>query len=395
MYPLTEDLVDFLLSDRAQNELEGLAEIDLGGRATLKVLTRLRETYAADEAAVLLDQARLRRAAVGKFPSPHRLLFVDEGLQQATSRAVAVYRAEQFASYQNLADLGCGIGADTIAFAEAGLEVLAVERDPIRARIAEINLEALGLDSLVRVVRADWTQIPIDVQAAFADPSRRVDGQRILRLDKMEPPISAIHKLRKQVPDIVVKVAPGVSDEEVPSGAEVEFISESGSMKEAMLRFGGLQLGVARRATLLPGPYYLDSSMPIGDVPVHEPLGFLYEPDPAVLRATLVQTLATRLGAAQLDKFIAYLTSDAFVPTPFARAWRVLKQGKFHLKTLNQWLRELEVGNVIIKKRGSPIETESFQRRLKTVSKGITVTVFFTRVCDRPWMIVGTEIKAF
>jgi hypothetical protein len=233
----------------------------------------------------------------------------------------------------------------------------------------------------------------IDVQAAFVDPSRRIDDRRVFRLDEMAPPISVILRLLEQVPNTAVKVAPGVSYEEIPSEAEVEFISEGGAMKEALLRFGGLRLGVARRATLLPGPCHLDSSMPIGTVPVHEPLDFLYEPDPAVIRATLVQTLATHLGAAQLDRSIAYLTSDTLVPTPFARVWRVLKHGSFHLKTLNRWLRELGVGNVIIKKRGSPIEPETFKRRLKTVSRGTTVTVFFTRVCEHPWMVVATEIE--
>jgi hypothetical protein len=125
---------------------------------------------------------------------------------------------------------------------------------------------------------------------------------------------------------------------------------------------------------------------------VQAPMTYLYEPDPAVLRAGLVTTLATRIGAAQIDATIAYLTSEAPVSTPFARSWRVERHDHFHLKTLNKWLREREIGHVTIKKRGSPIDVDTFRRRLKPLPGGRSATVFFTRVQGAPWMILGTEV---
>ncbi len=138
MVPLTLDLIDFLLGPPAVEALADLAANDLGDQRTLALITGLRASFAPDQAAALLDQARLRRRAVDKFPYADRLLFTDEALQQASSRAVAAYRAQQFAALADrlsdsplrIADLGCGIGADTIALSEAGLHVQAVERDP-------------------------------------------------------------------------------------------------------------------------------------------------------------------------------------------------------------------------------------------------------------------------
>ena len=121
------------------------------------------------------------------------------------------------------------------------------------------------------------------------------------------------------------------------------------------------------------------------------PLAYIFEPDPAILRATLVQHLARQLSAAQLDPTIAYLTADRLVETPFARAWRVLRHGPFHLKTLNHWLREMNAGEVIVKKRGTAIDPDEFRRRLKTIPGGQPLTVFLTRVQARPWMIVAGE----
>ena len=434
MVPLTLDLIDFLLSPPASEALTDLAASDLSDQRTLALITSLRASFAPDQAAALLDQARLRRRAVDKFPHADQLLFTDEALQQASSRAVAAYRARQYAALSDpasdpslrVADLGCGIGADTLALAEAGLHVLAVERDPVRARIAQINVAALGLDERVEVVERDWVEMfageesaqvkrtltptlsqgeresephsgplslreraGVRVRAAFVDPSRRAGDRRIFSLEDMEPPLSAVLALAERVPAVAVKTMPGIADADIPANAEVEFISERGQMKEALLRFGAMRTGAARRATLLPGPYHLDSDAPLIDAPATEPSACLLEPDPAVIRATLVQHLATALGASQIDPTIAYLTADRWIDTPFARCWNVLRHGPFHLKTLNRWLREMEAGTVIVKKRGSPIDPDDFRRRLKTTPGGQPVTVFVTRSLGRPWMIVA------
>ena len=392
MVPLTSELIDFLVSDRSQGVLTDLAQQDVSPAATLSQLTALRRQFTPAQAGALLDQARLRRRARAKFPHADRLLFTDEALQQASSHAIACFRADRFSRYRRVADLGCGVGADTLALANAGPKVIAVERDPIRARLTCLNVAARGLANRVRVVCADWTRLSLDTDAAFADPSRRAGGKRVFRLSEMGPPISAIHAFRARVPDVAVKVAPGISYDEIPREAEVEFISERGTCKEALLLFGDLRRGVARTATLLPGPHKLDSAAPVGEVPVSRPQSFLYEPDPTILRATLVRTLATALNAAQIDASIAYLTSDTFVSTPFARAWSVARDGPFHLKTLNRWLREMSAGDVIVKKRGSPIDPVTFRRRLQTTPGGPVLTVFLTHVLDRPWMVIGEEV---
>ncbi|MBE2232719.1 MAG: hypothetical protein IAE85_04420, partial [Anaerolinea sp.] len=163
MIPLTLPLVDFLLTAEAQAALAELASQELNDQASLPLLTRLRRAWPPDQAAALLDQARLRRKAGDKFPQPERLLFTDEALQQASSRAVAAYRAQQFLRAlgpAQIVDLGCGLGADTIALAEAGLQVLAVEKDPVRARIAAANVIALGLGERVQVVWGDFALTP-------------------------------------------------------------------------------------------------------------------------------------------------------------------------------------------------------------------------------------------
>src|SRR5262249_51457002 len=81
-------------------------------------------------AAAALTQALLRRRARARLgPEAGRLLFPGAGLEQATRALVANRRAERLkaAGVTRVADLGCGIGADMIAFARAGLAVVAAD----------------------------------------------------------------------------------------------------------------------------------------------------------------------------------------------------------------------------------------------------------------------------
>jgi len=184
-----------------------------------------------------------------------------------------------------------------------------------------------------------------------------------------------------------VKISPGVDYAELPPGAEVEFVSEKGMVKEGVLWFGDLSTGVGRRATLLPGRETLtDEAHP--PIPVTVPGAYLYEPDGAVIRAHLVEQLAARLGATKLDPDIAYLTADELTLTPFARAYAIDESMPFSLKRLRSRLRALGVGRVVVKKRGSPISPSELIRKLK-LRGDQERTIFLTHLDGQPSVLIG------
>jgi hypothetical protein len=356
-------------------------------------VTRLRERYSLQEAGWLLDQVLLQARAGDKFEHPERCLLLEEALQQASSLCLSRYHAQQFSEFRRIADLGCGIGGDLLGLTALIPTVTGVELDPIRAALARFNVINNGFTTGAEVVEGDWTRMRLDVEAAFIDPGRRVGGRRVFSLQEMIPPLPLILKLQNQIPNLAIKAAPGVDRSEIPPTAEVEFISEKGEMKEALLRFGALKQGHARRATLLPtGAQMTAPDHRDPPIAVQEAASYLYDPDPTILRAHLVKPLAAQIGAAMLDGEIAYLSSDRFVKTVFARVWQVKRQGPFHLKNLNRWLQETKAGEVVLKKRGSVIDTDEFQKRLKTIPGGKKVTVFFTQCKGKPWMILAEDV---
>lgn len=365
-----------LRSVTGQALLAELAARHLSEADILRELTRLRAHYPADLARAAVEQTLLRQRAHAKFSQADRLYFTREALEQATSEPVATHRAHRLADYAHVADICCGIGGDLLALAAAGPSVTAVDRDELRLALATANAAALSVDQRVRFVCADMLSMsPPPADALFCDPGRRTGGRRRFAVEQYEPPLAQILTWQARTPALAVKLGPGVKLAELPHtpGYEVEFVSLNGELKEATLWCGPLAT-TPRRATVLhqatTGPSPVLTATMTADT-MHPPSrlappgSFLYEPDPAIIRAGLVTKLATQLDAAQLDADIAYLTSDQHVATPFARIWRVLEWLPFNLKRLRARLRELDAGAVTVKKRGSPLDTDVLARQLR------------------------------
>ncbi|MBT2411736.1 methyltransferase domain-containing protein [Streptomyces sp. ISL-12] len=361
----------------------------------LAVATRLRRTHPADLVSAALGQARLRQRAVAKFGAEDagRMFFTPNGVEQSTRASVAAYRARRFTALgvTSVADLCCGIGGDAIALARAGIRVLAVDRDPATAAAARANAEALGLDGLIEVREGDVAEVETSgYDAVFVDPARRGGRGRIFDPEAYSPPLSwAVRAARTASRAAALKVAPGIPHEAVPDGAEAEWISDGGDVKEAVLWFGTEPGAV--RATLLPGPRTLLSRRLL-DPDVRTPGRYLYEPDGAVIRAHLVAEVADQVGGGLLDATIAYVTADELRPTPYATAYEITDLMPFNVKKLKALLRERGVGTLTVKKRGSAVEPEELRRKVKPQGPH-AATVFLTRVAGAPTMLLGHPVR--
>lgn len=389
-------LFERILAPAGQVLLAELAERDLRDATLLSELERLRARYDAPFARAAVELALLRKRAASKFPRADRMYFTREALEQATAAPVAIHRAQRLVAAlgpsPHVADLCCGIGGDALAFAAAGARVTALDNDPLRLALAEANAHALGLAERVTFVCADVTAAPPPVaDALFCDPARRSAGRRVFDAEQYQPPLSLVLGWRAFVPALGVKLAPGIDYDSLEGieGCEVEFVSLAGELKEAVLWCGPLA-SASRRATLLPAGVSLTNDPSLAPLDVRTPGSYLYEPDPAIIRAHLVAEVGHQLGAAQLDATIAYLTADERVATPLARSWPIHEWLPFNLKKLRARLREYDVGPVTVKKRGSPLDTDALARQLS--GKGATpLVVVLTLVQGRPAALICGE----
>jgi hypothetical protein len=378
--------IEFLASSTGKTLLQRLSDENLSETNTLSLLTRLRKDYSPEQAGAALEMARLRLKAVDKFgDDAAKMFFTRDALEQASDPLIRDYRAELIGA-KILVDAGCGIGADSLAFAKAGASVIGLDIDPVRVEIASYNARVSGLNARFEVADIRDGLPPSDI--AFFDPARRDDqGKRIYDVDHYQPPLSIVRAWNQA--SVMVKLSPGVDLDQLKSYAGlVNFISVAGDLKEALLSLGD---GVRRkRATLLrPGEHYL-WEREVGFIPdtvITPPRGWLIEPDPAILRAGLVQDAAAKFDGSLLDDTIAYFTTDTKPESPWIRAWQILDWMPFNVKKLRAYLREHNVGNVTVKKRGSPVTPEVLIPQLK-LNGSQSRTLVLTRFQRQPIVII-------
>ena len=327
-----------LLTPTGQQALQAAEALAPREHDFLHYLTSLSRLYPNELASAALEIAILRLEARSKFPEAEKMYFTRPALEQASSQQVASYRCQRFAGCERLLDLGCSVGGDTLALSRLAPTV-GIDLDPLRLAMAAANLAGANLDALAPAhetlfIQADLRDpLPIRFSpdltgfknlsglhaGAFFDPARRTAERRIFSVNRYQPPLEVIQGWLPKIPALGVKLSPGVDLSELESyQGEVEFISLKGELKEAVLWLGALKTA-QRRATVLPGEQTLtgipDQPTESGDtVRLSEPLDYLYEPDPAVLRAGLVRTLGAQLDASRWS--FRGSTSSRLLPPP-------------------------------------------------------------------------------
>jgi hypothetical protein len=383
--------------------LASLPQYDAG--AELRLQTRLREAgYAPELVSAALLQSQLRVRGRDKFgPFADGMLFTVDGLEQATRFEVAARHAARYlrAEVRLVHDLGCGIGADAMAFAGLDLAVRAVEADAVTATVAGVNLRHWPAAQVVHG-RAEDVSLPTGEEArhtgVWLDPARRLGGpadargrpRRVVSLDRMSPTWAQVQGYAARVPATGAKLAPAFPHAARPDGAEAQWVSWRGEVVECAVWWGPLVETVGRTATVLrPGSDAVtlteaDASgggAPLGSV--GELGGYLYEPDRAVIRAGLTGALARLVGGAELDDGVGYVSADVPLDVPWAHRYAVVEAMPWNVKAVRGWLRTRGVGRLTIKKRGVVLEPEEVRRQLR-LSGASEATVVLTRVAGLP-----------
>ena len=392
-----------LLSPEGQELLAKVGSFEAKADVVKLVSSLRAEGHDAGLVAAVLTQAKLRRRAAAKFgPFADRMIFTEAGLEQASRLSVAALHANRFrqAGIENVADLGCGIGAESLALASLDINVKAFEIDEVTAAVATYNLAPF---ENAYVEQADVTELDLSkFDGLFFDPARRELGgparERATR--KFDP--AAFSPTFDFVLDAAakkptgVKFGPGHPHEGIPANAEAQWVSVDGDLVELGLWFGAVARPDVKRAALLINGTtrheIVSHSAERMDAPIGELSGYVYEPDNAVVRSHLIGQLAEQIQAHLFAPEIAYLTSDQQIESPWLKGYKVLDNLVFDRKKLKAYLRERGIGVLEIKKRGSDIVPEQLRKELALKGEG-AATLIVTRVGDAHRVLVCEALK--
>jgi hypothetical protein len=385
-----------LLTAEALRLLDEVGEID-SKADVLAIITKLRKAgHPALLVTEVITQARLRTRAKAKFGDfASSMLFAEAGLEQATRLQVAALHAERLklGGYKKIADLGCGIGADSLAFASLGLEVTAVEQDPQTAALASFNLAPFP-NAEVQVSDAEQFDLS-SFDAVWLDPARRDlerKGAKHITLTPADfsPNLDWSFGIAKPKG---IKLGPAFPLELIPADVEAQWVSHQGDLVELVLWFDGLRDKPGRTALMLKdGQRYIFEGLGLERSVVDSLKQYIYEPDSSLIRSQLLGEFASQQGMTGVSEGIAYLSSESLVSSPWLKTYEVLETLPLDELTIRKALSKRGIGKLEIKKRGVDITPEELRPKLKLKGEG-AATLILTKVGDARRALIVQPIR--
>lgn len=339
-------------------------------------LERLRKMAGSTEmAATAVRLAHAQHKAADKFARGARMWVEPVGVEQATAEPVARYKAGRFHASPVVVDLCSGIGGDAIALA-AHVPVIAVDSDAAMCRRVRWNAGVYEVADSVLAVRARAEAFPLPPEArVHLDPDRRAHGGRGERparaLEDYAPGPEFWTSLIHRAPGGAIKLSPAADlarhfPQSTGPAIEIDVISLRGECKEATVWFGELA-ECRRRATRLPEHAVWTDRDGFDPEPpgVAPPDGWIFDPDPSLIRAGLLDGFARMHRLCRAAEGVDYLTGPEWIDSAFLSAFAVIEVSPLDRRHLRRMLQRHRVGTLEIKVRGLDLTPETLRARLK------------------------------
>jgi hypothetical protein len=379
----------WLFSDEGKSLVLQVEEDFRERKNALSINKALRKKTTPVRAAIVIEQALLRIRGLKKFACADQMFFTRRGLEQSTSLQIARYKATHFRGLKNVADICCGVGGDLIALAAravSGISTVGIDADELTAAIAGHNLVGVGLfNATVRHQTFEATDLA-EFDGIHIDPDRRTKS-RTVRGDFFQPKLSEVYAALAGDQTVAIKVAPATPvHDSMPSSVQREWIGDNRECKQQVLWSGPkTPKPHTTTATMVANSgkvftYSADSkrvqeerlasAAVMGDS--------IFEPHAVVLASGLISPLAEDVGLKPVSGFADYLTGSLIQKTPLLSEYKIAEMLKMDLRQISAALRELKVGEIIVKKRGVEQEIYNQISRLKVAGEN-RATVIATR----------------
>lgn len=348
---------EWIFSKEAEQWLDVVKQLLSENKETIQILKSLRKSVSAERARLLVQLSELRMRAARKFSRSEQMFFVRKQLEQASSQIIAEYKANRFSNFSRVVDLCCGIGGDAIGLANHA-QLTIVDSDPYCLKMAERNLAAYGLKA--DAICGDVVKLEVErFDAAHCDPDRRPtkSKSRFTRSESFSPSQGQLNQLIRRNPNFGIKLAPGTYWGQ-EADCELEFVGHDRECKQQVVWTGDLVAEPGIRATVLSQDGKTSESFHVAhESPADadfetEMRQYVYDPHSSLLAANLVADFALQNEMKLLCGVSNYLSSDEHRVTQLASCFEVVDVLRPHKKSIEKYLKENEVGQLELKKRG-------------------------------------------
>jgi precorrin-6B methylase 2 len=319
-----------------------------------------------------------------------------DGLRFATPEPVAKYRAARLTCC-TIADISCGIGGQTIYFAQRCKHVYAVEIDPLKLEYAKQNCAKHGLTNITFICGdaldpAVIAQIP-KVDIVFSDPARPPE-EEVRQVDSLRPGIPTVMEAyAEKTQNFAFEAPPQMPPERIDFDCEKEYISLNGQLNRLTLYFGRIKRYNRIAVSLPEGNAMIDAPVELPPmVETDKPMLFMFEPDLAVIAAGLLNELVDDMIKAtvghvrvmKIDKKRTLLTADLLTVNPMNKNHFIaLRTMPFETENdyaeINAFLKRSNVGKVTLRGSIDPKDYWGIRNQLEAGLDGAKKVHLFLR----------------
>ena len=340
-------------------------------------------------ARLVATQVKYLARAERKLPTyaAAQCILPPRAFEQASSEATAAHKR---IAGDTVLDLTCGLGVDALYLARHFRRVVALERDPLLARITADNLSRMGVAN-IEVVNSSAEEFlgreGLHFDWVYADPDRRsAEGRKQVRLEACSPDIVALRPAIDRIaPRLCLKNSPLFDVDEALRlfpGSRVEVVSSGDECKEVEVYADGS--GPLVTATALgTGSVSARPGAAAPEAPAFDPVRYhwLVVPDVALQKARLARLHLAGKADCWSDLGFGFAEEE-----PHGIIGRVLPVERIEPYDPKRLKRELKGRGLELLKRDFPLPAEELMRRLGT-RPGADLRMAFTKIGNDFWAI--------
>ncbi len=351
-----------------------------------------------------IEARQLLRKKVPSWSENEDLLFPPHlSIEQCSSEASAKYKAGLLQG-QSFVDLTGGLGIDTYFISRQFQQADYVERQTELCELARYNFDVLNADIKVwNETAEDYLKHCEPKDCIFLDPARRdAYGRKTVSISDCTPDVIDLQeKLLQKAEKVMIKLSPmlDISQalgklhhvKEVHVVAvfneckELDFIMERDYQGEP--QFVCVNLFTSQAKLCFTREEERSCPSRIADTV----LNYLYEPNPAVMKAGCYKLLAERFDVLKLHKNSNLYTSEQFNPNFPGRIFKVEDWTPYSKKIKQTLLSDVAQASIAV--RNFPLSVAELRKILR-IGDGDAIYLFATTLKGEKKIIIRTKKAA-
>ena len=367
----------------------------------------LKKAPVGTDFSLALRQIRARQLLRKKVPSwadNDDLLFPAHlSIEQCSSEAAARYKASLLQG-QTFADLTGGLGIDTYFIRQGFGQTDYVEQQTELCDLARHNFEVLKANVEVwNETAEDYLSRCEPKDCIFIDPARRDEhGRKTVSIADCTPDVAALQEsLLEKASTVLVKLSPmldiGKALEELRHVKAVHVVAVANECKELDVVMergfeGTTEVVCVNLLTAQPTVRFtLEEERDCRALLADDVLQYLYEPNPAVMKAGCFKLLTERYGVLKLHKNSNLYTSIQKIVGFPGRIFEVEGCAPYNKKVRQGLLSGVEKANIAV--RNFPLSVAELRKALK-IGDGDETYLFATTLRGERRVVVKTKKTA-